>query len=127
MGISRSATVVAAYLTFRHGLTPLQALTWIRFQRPIVRPNSGFQEQLGDFHSVLQIDHGWQFGWKNLSMCTTFEVNKPREEKKRQRRLNIEDVRERWKKDNKKFLRCDIVGWNEDVERYFQQRISGII
>src|SRR2546421_1090693 len=57
MGISRSATVVAAYLTFRHGFTPTQSLAWLKFQRPIVHPNSGFQEQLHDYYSVLQMDH----------------------------------------------------------------------
>ncbi len=57
MGISRSATVVAAYLTFRHGFTPAQSLAWLKFQRPIVHPNSGFQEQLHDYYSVLQMDH----------------------------------------------------------------------
>jgi hypothetical protein len=124
MGVSRSATVVAAYLTFRHGLSPLQAVTWIRFQRPIVHPNSGFQEQLEDYHSVLQMDHGAEFGWKDLSMCTEFNVNEEREQQKRQKRLQIEQIRGCWKKDKVEFIECGVVGWGEDVERFIQRRIS---
>jgi hypothetical protein len=100
----------------RHCKPPSQAVTWIRFQRPIVHPNSGFQEQLEDYHSVLQMDHGAEFGWKDLSMCTEF--------KKRQKRLQIEQIRGRWKKDKVEFIECGVVGWGEDVERFIQRRIT---
>lgn len=48
-GISRSATLTAAYLMLRDGLTPEQALTHIRAYRPQVSPNPGFLQQLGDW------------------------------------------------------------------------------
>jgi Dual specificity phosphatase, catalytic domain len=126
MGISRSATVVAAYLTFRHGLTPDQALAWIRLQRPIVRPNHGFQEQLSDYYSVLQIDHGEDFGWKGLSLCLEFPIDEEREQKKRVKRRRLEDVRGRWKKEKVEWVKCVVVGWGEDIERIVQRHITGV-
>jgi hypothetical protein len=125
MGISRSATVVAAYLTFRHGLTPDQALAWIRLQRPIINPNSGFLEQLSDYYSVLQMDHGENFGWKGLSMCEDFQIDEEREKRKRQKRRHVEDVRTSWKKAGIEWTRCRVIGWGEDVERIVQRRITG--
>ena len=125
MGISRSATVVAAYLTFRHGFTPLQAISWIKFQRPIVHPNSGFQEQLQDYYSVLQMDHGEEFGWNDLSMCKSFVSNEEREKKKRLKRRQVEDIRERWKERNVEWVKCGVVNWDEDIERIVQWHITG--
>ena len=125
MGISRSATVVAAYLTFRHGLTPDQALAWIRLQRPIVHPNPGFQEQLSDYYSVLQMDHGEDFGWKGISMCDKFPVNEERERRKLQKRRCVEDIRGRWRKEKVEWVKCDVVGWGEDIERIVQRHITG--
>jgi len=124
MGISRSATVVAAYLTFRHGLTPLQAISWLRFQRPIVWPNSGFQEQLHDYYSVLQMDHGEQFGWQQLSMCKEFVVSTDVETAKGQRRKNGEEIRKKWRKEHVEWARCVVVDWGEDIERLVQRHIS---
>jgi hypothetical protein len=125
MGISRSATVVAAYLTFRHGLTPDQALGWIRLQRSIVHPNSGFQEQLSDYYSVLQMDHGEDFGWKGLSLCDQFPIDKERERRKLQKRRRVEDIRERWRKEKVEWVKCYAVGWGEDIERIVQRHITG--
>jgi Dual specificity phosphatase, catalytic domain len=127
MGISRSATVVAAYLTFRHGLTPFQAIAWIRMQRPIIHPNSGFQEQLADYYSVLQMDHGEDFGWKGLSMCEHVRVDEEREQKKRQKRQYMEKVRRKWKNENVEWVNCSIVGWSEDIEWIVQKHITGAI
>ena len=124
MGISRSATVVAAYLTFRHGLTPPQAIAWLRFQRPIVWPNSGFQEQLHDYHSVLQMDHGEDFGWQNLSMCRDFIILTDIEAVKRKRRERVEHIREKWKKENIEWARCAVIDWGEDIERLVQGYVS---
>jgi dual specificity phosphatase 12 len=42
-GVSRSASVVIAYLMRELGLTMLDALTYCRKRRPIVFPNPGFQ------------------------------------------------------------------------------------
>ena len=126
MGISRSATVVAAYLTFRHGLTPLQAISWLRFQRPIVWPNSGFQEQLEDYYSVLQIDHGPDFGWQQLSMCKDFPIYKGLESLKSLKRKNVEEIRQEWKKDHIEWARCAFIDWGEDIERLVQRHISRV-
>lgn len=124
MGVSRSATVVAAYLTFRHGLTPLQAVAWIKFQRPIVRPNPGFKEQLDDYYSVLQMDHGAEFGWRGLSMFTDVAFDESKEEGKRKRRKRRDDIREKWKKNKVQWVKCKHVGWEEDFERLVQKHIT---
>ena len=124
MGISRSATVVAAYLTFRHGLTPLQAVAWIKFQRPIVQPNPGFQEQLLDYYSVLQIDHGADFGWRGLSMFSEFKFDEAKEETKRKRRKRLDEIKQKWKRENIQWVKCKHVGWGEDFERLVQKHIT---
>ena len=45
-GISRSSTLVAAYLILRDRLTPNAAIELIRAKRPRVDPNPGFRQQL---------------------------------------------------------------------------------
>lgn len=45
-GISRSSTIVAAYLILRDALTPNAAIERIRALRPQVDPNPGFRAQL---------------------------------------------------------------------------------
>ncbi|XP_075424154.1 dual specificity protein phosphatase 18 [Ascaphus truei] len=45
-GISRSSTLCLAYLMKYNGLSLLDAHTWLKTCRPIIRPNSGFWEQL---------------------------------------------------------------------------------
>ncbi|OJA14969.1 hypothetical protein AZE42_03225 [Rhizopogon vesiculosus] len=49
-GISRSATIVAAYLMHTLKLDPASAVDMIRKVRPFVEPNVGFMEQLEVFH-----------------------------------------------------------------------------
>ncbi|KAG1730817.1 uncharacterized protein EDB91DRAFT_1059141 [Suillus paluster] len=49
-GISRSATIVAAYLMYSLQLDPASAVDMIRKVRPIVEPNEGFMEQLMVFY-----------------------------------------------------------------------------
>jgi hypothetical protein len=51
MGISRSTTVVMAYLIATSQMTPQEALTAVRAKRAIVRPNRGFMSQLHEYHS----------------------------------------------------------------------------
>ena len=41
-GISRSATIIIAYLMLANDLTYLEAFAHVRFKRPIVSPNLGF-------------------------------------------------------------------------------------
>ena len=52
MGWSRSATVVAAYLMMKKGMSSQEALETIRQSRPI-RPNPGFLQQLADHENLL--------------------------------------------------------------------------
>ena len=130
MGISRSATVVAAYLIYRHGLTPSQALQWIKFQRSISNPNSGFRQQLEDYYSVLLIDHPAHpdqtstFGWKHLSMCSDFAIDKDREFKKGHKRRRVECVRETWNEKQIDWVNCKTEGWGEDIEKALQKQLS---
>jgi atypical dual specificity phosphatase len=46
MGISRSCTIVCAYLILEYGMSLGDALDLIRKHRPICSPNTGFMEQL---------------------------------------------------------------------------------
>lgn len=45
-GVSRSATLCLAYLMKYHTMSLLEAHSWTKACRPIIRPNSGFWEQL---------------------------------------------------------------------------------
>ncbi|KAJ8596152.1 hypothetical protein M405DRAFT_805862 [Rhizopogon salebrosus TDB-379] len=49
-GVSRSATIVAAYLMHSLKLDPASAVDMIKKVRPFVEPNEGFMEQLEVFH-----------------------------------------------------------------------------
>lgn len=53
MGISRSATVVCAYLIATHALAPAHALEFLISKREIVCPNLGFRRQLDIFAAHL--------------------------------------------------------------------------
>ena len=46
MGISRSATVVCAYLVATTPLIPSEAIDFVRAKRGVVCPNLGFRQQL---------------------------------------------------------------------------------
>ncbi|KAI0674824.1 protein-tyrosine phosphatase-like protein [Trametes maxima] len=54
-GMSRSATVVAAYLVAARKMALADALVHIRARRPIVRPNAGFMQQLVFFARVTRL------------------------------------------------------------------------
>ncbi|KAF8155595.1 hypothetical protein B0H34DRAFT_659598 [Crassisporium funariophilum] len=49
-GISRSSTIVAAYLMYSKQLDPETALELLRKARPSIEPNQGFLQQLEVFH-----------------------------------------------------------------------------
>lgn len=53
-GISRSASVVAAYLMHREGLTPKQAMARIRRSKPETFSSPNFLGALNAFHSILR-------------------------------------------------------------------------
>ncbi len=52
-GISRSATVVAAYLMATKGLTPIAAVTRVKELRHCANPNEGFRSQLLEYEQCL--------------------------------------------------------------------------
>lgn len=51
-GVSRSATLVWAYLIKTQKLTPMRALTLLRKRRPFVNPNLGFMTQIVHWHAT---------------------------------------------------------------------------
>ncbi|WWC62551.1 uncharacterized protein I303_105147 [Kwoniella dejecticola CBS 10117] len=51
-GMSRSATVVAAYLMREYDLDPVQAVVALRDKRPVVDPSETFWHQLGLFYNA---------------------------------------------------------------------------
>jgi len=53
-GISRSSTIVAAYLIASRGLSVTRALEHIRSHRPIAEPNFGFVSQLKEYAELVK-------------------------------------------------------------------------
>ena len=50
MGISRSATVMIAYLIATTKMTPREALAAVQSKRAVVLPNFGFMSQLQEYY-----------------------------------------------------------------------------
>jgi protein-tyrosine phosphatase len=55
MGISRSPTIVAAYLMQSRRLSVEAALEFIRKERPVIDPNDGFRTALSVWESKLEV------------------------------------------------------------------------
>ena len=55
-GVSRSATLVAAYLIAERTMRVRDAITYIATRREFINPNPGFRKQLGLFHRICGID-----------------------------------------------------------------------
>lgn len=53
-GISRSPTIVVAYLMWACGLGKDEALSFVRQQRCVADPNPGFVRQLGAYEAAIQ-------------------------------------------------------------------------
>lgn len=53
-GVSRSAALCMAFLLKHRGVTLLQAHSWLKTRRPLVRPNNGFWEQLIRYERELR-------------------------------------------------------------------------
>lgn len=53
-GVSRSATIVIAYLMFEHGLSYSAAIKLVKSKRPFINPNDGFRKQLLLFEKDLK-------------------------------------------------------------------------
>jgi protein-tyrosine phosphatase len=54
-GMSRSSSIVVAFLMKEFGYTAEEALNYVKRKRPIIRPNSGFIRQLLDYQRKLKI------------------------------------------------------------------------
>jgi len=53
-GISRSASVVIAYLMKKHGMSYQQAFLYLKKRRTVIKPNPGFVQQLKDYEKMIQ-------------------------------------------------------------------------
>ncbi|KAI0362603.1 phosphatases II [Trametes cingulata] len=53
-GVSRSASVAAAFLIAHYGCSPEQAVQLVQSKRPIAQPNPGFVSQLGEYWQSLR-------------------------------------------------------------------------
>lgn len=53
MGMSRSSTIVLAYMMKRRSMSLLDAYVWAKQRREIVSPNPGFMRQLATLETVL--------------------------------------------------------------------------
>lgn len=69
-GVSRSPTIVAAYLMFKKRLRYKEALAIIKQTRPFVNPNPGFIEQLKLFKEM-----GYQFDKQNPAYLEYIEAH----------------------------------------------------
>ena len=58
MGVSRSATVVCAYLIAHKNMKAKEAIAYARSKRSVVRPNLAFRQQLEVYASKLQSNCG---------------------------------------------------------------------
>ncbi|XP_008280501.1 dual specificity protein phosphatase 18-like [Stegastes partitus] len=53
-GVSRSAALCMAYLVKHRGVSLLEAHSWVKSCRPVVRPNHGFWKQLVQYEVELR-------------------------------------------------------------------------
>ena len=53
MGISRSPSIVIAYLMYQNKMKFEEAYNFVKNKRKEISPNSGFQEQLKKFEKIL--------------------------------------------------------------------------
>ena len=53
MGVSRSSTIVCAYLMKSRGISVQAALDMVKEKRQGVRPNPGFIKQLGEWEVLI--------------------------------------------------------------------------
>ncbi|KAI0748405.1 protein-tyrosine phosphatase-like protein [Daedaleopsis nitida] len=59
-GVSRSVSVVAAFLIAQYGCGPEQAVQWVQGKRRCAQPNPGFVSQLGEYYQTLRKSHQHQ-------------------------------------------------------------------
>lgn len=51
-GVSRSASVIAAFLIADFGWSPEKAVAFVKAKRAVAEPNSGFVQQLGEYAAL---------------------------------------------------------------------------
>lgn len=56
-GVSRSATIVIAYLMSEHRMSFQDAFKYVRSRRSIINPNDGFRKQLQTFQKELVLSY----------------------------------------------------------------------
>ncbi|KAK4632357.1 Dual specificity protein phosphatase 1 [Fulvia fulva] len=56
MGKSRSATIICAYLMWKFGVSPDEALSQLQEGRGVADPNPGFWEQLEVYDTMLKVE-----------------------------------------------------------------------
>ena len=54
MGISRSPSIVIAYLMYKNKMSYEEAYDFVKNKRNVINPNSGFQDQLKKFEKILK-------------------------------------------------------------------------
>ena len=75
-GVSRSATIVVAYLMQRHAMTLRQAFQHVRQRRTCAAPNVGFFEQLCAWEKELHVSRaGSEVGFKQSYPLTEYQVH----------------------------------------------------
>lgn len=52
-GVSRSSTLIAAYLIWKYNMKPNDAIDLIKEKRNIVNPNNYFKKQLNDYYDII--------------------------------------------------------------------------
>ncbi|CAG2114126.1 unnamed protein product, partial [Medioppia subpectinata] len=87
LGISRSATVVISYLMVKYGINSNEAIRRVRKQRPNVKPNPYFKEQLELFGEMGNVFNSmnqkfrrfllkrWVFVWQKKLLTTQTEAD----------------------------------------------------
>jgi protein-tyrosine phosphatase len=53
-GVSRSASIVIAYLMYKKNMSFIQAFEYLKMKRPIISPNLSFRDQLSSLEKPLQ-------------------------------------------------------------------------
>jgi protein-tyrosine phosphatase len=56
MGVSRSASMVIAYLVREHQMSLAEALAYLKEKRSCIKPNRGFMKQLRLYTTNLDLD-----------------------------------------------------------------------
>ncbi|KAJ3732089.1 protein-tyrosine phosphatase-like protein [Lentinula guzmanii] len=70
-GVSRSATVVCAYLISTAGMTAMESITFVQSKRRIVSPNNGFRKQLHSYATSIRESTALKVTVENSSFEST--------------------------------------------------------